>query len=165
MATDKIIMNADGTQYCSQFAWLSENGVAAIPGAESMAYIVGTNTRQHILRLVNTPAVVGILNGTSAGAQTQYNGFPLDNHFYMQDIGFVGGTIHGSRWNNGVVFVDNVGVPPGQMPDTGPLQMVSINSGRAVGIAGGGYSMYQHGKQLILYQTFSAYMTQLQTLP
>lgn len=154
------------TAYANQFVYLTENGGTI----STVEHLVGLNPenigngRQQTIRLRTTPRVDYLLNTTVAGSNIIYNAFPLDNHFYMTDIGNIGGVIHSTTWVNGVNFMDTFPVGVGLLPDAGTLKTQTINSSRAVGLIGGGLSVYALGKQVVLYNMVKAYMDAVQLL-
>ena len=167
IVTDKINFNLSNPYAC-QFAWLTENG-GTISVTEHLCAINianAGNQRIHRISLRTNPRVDYILNATSASPSVLYAGFPLDNHFYHIDLGNVSSSITMSNWINGVNTFLLGGTGTGLLPDVGTPYTQLIQT-RAMGLFGGGISLYTQGadKPLKLYQAFNNYMTQLQTLP
>lgn len=162
IATDKVAMT--GANNSSEFVWLTENG-GTISVSEFLVEISGANARSQGIRLRTNPRVDSVFNQTSASAFTVYNAFPLDNHFYHVDYGEIASVGHLSVHINGVTTIDTFPSSAGILPDTGLASTRLIDSSRAVGVVGGGASIYQTGKQVLLYNAISAYMTAVQALP
>lgn len=162
IAVDRVAMDANDN--ASMFAWLTENG-GTISVIEALASIgaVG-NARFQTIRLRTNPRVDCLMNQTTAGPQVVYAGFPNDNHFYHIDMGNISSVVHFTITINGSTTVNNFPVASGSLPSDGELQMNNVDSSRAVGIIGGGGSIFKHGLEGLLYDNFNTYMTAVQAL-
>jgi hypothetical protein len=171
IATDQVAMGRAGggtdDADASQFAWLTENG-GAIASVEALCIINGLsagNGRLHAIRLRTNPRVDCLFNVTTASPAIMLAGLPSDNQMYYQEVANLG-TVTVNRFVNGVNTFTDAASGSGLIPDTGTLATDNITSSRALGIIGGGGALMTSGatKPTLLYNAFSAYMTELQTL-
>lgn len=167
--THYVKMGSSGTAYSSQFAYLTENG-GTISTVEHLSALNSENLgagRQITIRLRTNPRVDYLLNAPTASVQVIYNGFPLDGHFYHIDLGSGVDGITATEYVNGVQTDYLAPTGTGSLPDSGTLKTMNVTSTRAVGLIGGGESIYRYGqttKPEALYAAVLKYMTAVQLL-
>ena len=167
IVTDKINFNISNP-YASQFAWLTEAGASILATEHLVALNIENagNGRIHRISLRTNPRVDYCLNTTSAGPAVLYAAYPVDNQFYMTDIGNIAASITMTNFINGVQTYILGGTATGVLPDGGSTY-TQLVSPKSMALFGGGYSFNTISTTYpaLLYQIFQNYMTQLQLLP
>ena len=164
IATNRVAMT--DAQNASMFVLLTVGG-STISALETIHTVSDAANLHHMVRLETNPRVIGVFNTATGSAFLITSGIPPNNVFYHLDMGQIAGITTRSIYVNGVA--NSVATSPS---GTLPLNAISATGGvtstRAVGLVGGGGSICSTAagaKQVLLYNAFNAYNTQLQTLP
>jgi hypothetical protein len=143
------------------------NGGSTVSVNETIHSVTDAANLHHMVRVDTNPRVIGVFN-TATGSAFQISvGIPANNTFYHLDMGQIAGITTRSIYTNGTAFSVATS-PSGALPQNAISATIGVTSTRAVGLVGGGGSICSTAagaKQVLLYNAFNAYNTQLQTLP
>ena len=164
IASHRVAMT--DAQNASMFVLLTVGG-STVSINETIHTISDPANIHHMVRVDTNPRVIGVFNTATGSAFQISSGIPASNIFYHLDMGQIAGITTRSIYVNGVA--NSVATSPsGVLPNNLYSQTIGVTSTRAVGLVGGGGSICSTAngaKQVLLYNAFNAYNTQLQTLP